>query len=248
MHTAPPTAYSTSFSTLPVLAATPVCKAGAPVVPLPCTPALPLGVASTTWPPTIVVAVTIEELPPEKIIVCTARLVEEGRVVFAVTVVESSSLVETDAIVFTPPPTVLTITTPTGLVIVKTEPLERDEDAAALGGTDDAVAVGEGVPEAGALVTVVLEEPTGWPSGVTRAVLLIWLGLEAEGLSSAMRLVLEAGGVGGEEVATVPLVTDCRLAKLTILAARGGLSRWMASTAVRSSGNIPCANFFGECS
>lgn len=56
-------------------------------------------------------------------------------------------------------------------------------------------------------------------------------------------LVLEAGGVAG--VVTVVLLT-ARFAKLTMLAASGGSSRCIASTAIRSSINMPCLNFFGE--
>ena len=37
-----------------------------------------------------------------------------------------------------------------------------------------------------------------------------------------------------------------RLATYTTLVAKDGSSLWMASTAVRSSWNMPCLNFFGE--
>lgn len=61
----------------------------------------------------------------------------------------------------------------------------------------------------------------------------------------------ESVGLAASEelVATVPLLMSCRLARLAmcmIPVAIFGSSLCMASTAVRSSGNMPCLNFFGE--
>lgn len=77
----------------------------------------------------------------------------------------------------------------------------------------------------------------------------------------ATPVVVEPGTMAaGDVVVVVPLLMSwarlaksflmssmtLRLAMFTTLVARDGSSLWMASTAVRSSWNMPCWNFFGD--
>ena len=131
--TAPPTIHNTSLPQPPVLAATAVCKLPLPAVAVPDpdeTPAVPLGVgAADPAPATTVIAVTVDLEPSGRVVVCSIVLVYEDcaprlvvRRVESVADPEAPLESEAGAIVLTPPPTVVTMVTPSALVVVITVP------------------------------------------------------------------------------------------------------------------------------
>lgn len=206
---APPKRHSISFITFPVLAAAPVCSLGADVE-LSWGPAVPVRVGPRTDALKMVVCVTSDWLPLDSVLVCTATLVRAGTVVDAEIFEEVTWVRDTDETVLAPPPIVVTITTPKEFVIVEIWPAVLDEVCAADWVTDDSADEGadpvvvKAVTEPGALVVDEIKLKAGETNGVTRAVLLIWFGLDAEGLSST-GVVLGAAVGDGEDWA-VPLV------------------------------------------
>lgn len=121
---APPTIHNNSTFIAPVLVAIAVCSPGFEVevaVPLPLTPALPLGVAPATPAVTIATLVTVDFWPLGRVVVWTTRL--EEREVLDVDAPEEEGPLEED-IVRAGPPTVLTIVTPAAFTVVTTEPSE----------------------------------------------------------------------------------------------------------------------------
>lgn len=225
----------------------PESVATAPAVSVAVLPATPVA-------PTTVTAVTTDWLPLGSVLVFKIVLVLE----------DTTRDVELPdgVVVRAPPPTVETTTTPTLLVEVMTWPsvkeVEEVSTAAVVDGEpsadvnvevgeesapplEEAVVSGEATAEVAKLSelpVVLVEDPSG--TGVPL-------------------VVVEESTAAGVVVVVVPLLTSWRLliflftsspifrlAKFTMLVASDGSSLWMASTAVRSSGNMPCLNFFGE--
>ena len=122
--TAPPTTANISRPNPIVLGANPVCNPGLlPDVPLAApTPAVPLGTdTSATLAGTTVTAVTVLLLPSDSVVVRREVVVCDCRADVVVADTESEVL-PSGAIVFEPPPTVVTMVTPWALTLVITSP------------------------------------------------------------------------------------------------------------------------------
>ena len=122
--TAPPTTANISRPNPIDLGANPVCNPGLlPVVPLAApTPAVPLGTdTSATLAGTTVTAVTVLLLPSGSVVVRREVVVCDCRADVVVADTESEVL-PSGAIVFEPPPTVVTMVTPWALTLVTTSP------------------------------------------------------------------------------------------------------------------------------
>ena len=139
-----------------------------------------------------------------------------------------------DESVVAPPPTVEITVRPMEFVVVTTSPAVSD------GEEEDVVAAADVIDPIsdGLVLTVVPGGAVSDPEVVEDS--------PPRGTGNT-RVVAGSGDCCAGVVGTVPLL--CRLASLAIFSmpvATPGSSLWIASTAVRSSGNMPCLNFLGE--
>lgn len=215
-------------------------------------------------------AVTTDWLPSGSVDVCTTTLVWAA----ALTVLVDVVIIAVGVMVEAPPPTVDIMTTPEASVEVTTWPVVRElELPVVLDGTlgvdvlvvvgttevDGGVEIGIGALVEVVLIGVVVIGVSTAELTVASMVELAEVGVSGCSGTGVTRVEVDSGSTtAADVVVAVPLlISSCRLTKSTIsdfwrlamftmLVAIDGSSLWMTSTAVRSSGNMPCLNFLGE--